>query len=269
MIIDWKASKEAWINEVRDSLIPHLTNDTRFPDATRIVSRFDAAIAQWRRSNDFRPVINDANELAAAAEILRDLRAADQLLYEPKLIQTRKSIDFGVLRGDGGRSWIDMKTVAPGWQDDEAAWNRITQIADAAPNNTRLILDRNFSGAAIGGQWLKARWSFVQRAVELEAKIAQLTETERGPVRLLLCSEGAWHQDDLEDFADFYHSGCFRADDWAQNAIALYMAERNIKFSGTIAGFCYLERKHEDATAQKFAVDVRGPKMFAPVDHVS
>ena len=252
-----------------NSLIPRLTGDARFPDATRMVKRFETAIARWRQSNDFRPVINDANELIAAAEILRDLRATDQLLYEPKLVRTRKSIDFGVVWADGGRSWIDMKTVAPGWQDDETAWNRITEIADAAPNNTRLILDRNFSGAAIGGQWIKARWSFVQRAVELEGKIAQLTRTESGPVRLLFCSEGAWHQDDLEDFADFYRSGCFRADDWAQNAIALYMAERNIRFSRTIAGFCYLERKHEDAAARKFAIDVRGPRLFAPVADAS
>ncbi len=30
-----------------------------------------------------------------------------------------------------------------------------------------------------------------------------------GPVRLLLCSNGAIHKDGLEDFADFYKSGCF------------------------------------------------------------
>jgi hypothetical protein len=263
MAIDWKASKELWINDVRVSLIPRLTGDARFPDAEHMVNRFDAAIARWRQSDDFRPVINDANELAAAAEILHDLRATDLLLYEPKLSKTPKSIDFGVLWADGGRSWIDMKTVVPGWQDDDAAWKRITEITAATPGNTHLVLDRDFGGAAIGGQWIKARWSFVQRTVDLEAKIAHLTEVERGPVRLLFCSEGIWHQDDLEDFADFYHSGLFRADDWAQNAIAQYMAERNIKFDHSIAGFCYLERKHDDALARKFTVDVRGPRLFA------
>jgi bifunctional non-homologous end joining protein LigD len=37
---------------------------------------------------------------------------------------------------------------------------------------------------------------------------------QRGPVRLLLCSDGAWDGDDLEDFADSYCTGKFRADEW-------------------------------------------------------
>jgi hypothetical protein len=51
MIIDGKAAKEVWINEVRDSLLPRLKDDARFPDAARMVSRFAAAIAQWCKSD--------------------------------------------------------------------------------------------------------------------------------------------------------------------------------------------------------------------------
>jgi hypothetical protein len=129
-----------------------------------------------------------------------------------------------------------------------------------------LIVDRNFCGAAIGHQLIKARWSLIQRTVELEARMALLTQAEKGPVRLLVCNEGAWHEDDLEDFADFYFSGRFRPDDWAQNAIARYMAERNFAFQRSLAGFCYLERRHDETLARRFSVDVRGPKRFGPME---
>jgi hypothetical protein len=264
MAIDWKAEKEAWLDQLRADLLPRLTGDGRFLDAHKMAQRFEEAVARWRISDDFRPVINDANELCGAAEILRHMRLSDRLLYEPPLGATPKSIDFCIELADGGLSWVDMKTVAPGWQDDEAAWARIQRISADLPGNTHLILDREYAGAALGGQWIKARWSFVQRAIELEAKISLLTDAERGPVRLLLCSEGAWHEDDLEDFADFYREGKFRADDWAQNAIVRYMAERKLSFDGSIAGFCYLERRHDEVAARKLTIDLRGPRMFAP-----
>jgi hypothetical protein len=264
MVVDWQAAKEEWIGLVNALLLPRLAEDRRLVDAHVMACRFELAVVRWRSSGDFRPVINEANELCAAAELLRDLRPDDRLRYEPRLIRTPKSIDFCVEWADGGRSWVDMKTVAPGWQDDDAAWTRVQQIAEEMPDNTHLLLDKSWSGAAIGGQWIKARWSFVQRTAELEAKVALLTAAERGPVRLLLCSEGAWHKDDLEDFADFYRTGKPRADDWAQNAIARYMAERNIVFDRSITGFCYLERHHDEVAARHFAIDVRGPRLFAP-----
>lgn len=155
MIIDWNASKEAWINEVRGSSVPHLIGDPRFPDAARMASRFEAAVAKWKNSGGLRPVINEANELGAAAAILRDLRTADQLLYEPKLANTGKTIDFSVVWADGGRSWVDMKTVAPSWQDDDAGWKRIMKVAGAVPENTRLVLDQGLAGAASAGSGSK------------------------------------------------------------------------------------------------------------------
>lgn len=258
MIIDWQASKEEWIDNVRSTLIPRLRADRRLVGSDSLQRHFDTSVEYWRQNGDFRAVINDGNELCAAAAILGCIHAEDLLLYEPRLAATRKSIDFCVVLADGTRAWIDMKTVAPKRQDDKAAWERLCKIAQDFPPTATLI-----AGAAIGSQLLKARWSFVQRAAELEAKIALLTEGERGPVRLLFCSEGAWQEDDLEDFADFYRSGAFRPDDWAQNAVARYMAEKNLTFDGSIAGFCYLERRHDEVGARRFTIDAKGPQMFA------
>ena len=90
-----------------------------------------------------------------------------------------------------------MKTVAPQWKNDAAAWEQFSRIASDFPDSATLIVGRDFCGAALGTQFLKARWSLIQRTIELEAKMALLTPAERGPVRLLVCNEGAWHEDDL------------------------------------------------------------------------
>jgi hypothetical protein len=136
----------------------------------------------------------------------------------------------------------------------------VVKVAGEFPGNATLIVDRQWSGAAIGSQFINARLSFLLRAVELEKKIALLTPQEQGEVRLLLCSDGSWHEDDLEDFADFYHTGQFRSDDWARNALMRYMTEKQITLAGTIKGFVFLERGHDEVFARKFRMDVVGPR---------
>jgi hypothetical protein len=90
-----------------------------------------------------------------------------------------------------------------------------------------------------------------------------LDESERGPVRLLLCSNGGFHKGGLEDFADFYRTGRFRGDDWARNAVAQYMQEEGIAFARSLAGFCFLERGWCEAAASDLTIDVRGPALGA------
>jgi hypothetical protein len=118
-----------------------------------------------------------------------------------------------------------------------------------------------WSGAAIAGEEIKSRWSFVRRTEEVEQKVGLLADNERGPVRLLFCSNGAFRQDGLEDFADFYRAGEFREDDWARNAIARFMSDSGVTFSRSLAGFCFLERPHGEVFATKLAIDVRGPPL--------
>jgi len=252
MTIDWQASKNAWIEDVRGTLLPRLRADRRLVGIAKLERNFDDSVAAWRVNDAFRPVINHGNELAVTTAILDRLAAGSQLHYERRLAATPKSIDFCVEAARGALEWIDVKTVAPGWQDDDAAWERLLRIA---------AVHRHFGGAGIAGEALKARWSFVQRTVEFEQKLTLLTDSERGPARLLLCSDGAWHEDELEDFADFYFTGQFRADDWSQNAVARYMAERSLSFDRSIHGFCFLKRLHDEVLAQRFSTDIRGPAL--------
>jgi len=266
--IDWQASKEAWIDEARATWEPSLLGDPRFPDAAKAIKRFNQAIDTWRakRANafKFREVINIGNELGAAYALLGKLKTTDTLSYEPRLGTTKETIDFLVRGEDGSRGWIDVKTVAPQWQDDDASWKRFMKIAADFPDSARLLVHREFGGAGIAGQSIKARWSFISRALELERKAALIPEGEAGKVWLLLCSDGSsWHSDELEDFADFYRTGRFRADDWASSAITRYMREREQMFSRTLSGFHYLGRRHDEVETT-LQLAVRGPDLFSP-----
>jgi hypothetical protein len=82
---------------------------------------------------------------------------------------------------------------------------------------------------------------------------------EKAPVRLLFCSNGPWRKDALEDFADYYHTGEFRPDDWARNATARYLEDQQIVFARTLAGFSFLYSSWEKFGIRDFEIDVRGP----------
>ncbi len=254
---------EPWIADIEQQVFPALRADPRFKDADKLIARFSGAVTRWRAGGQVRPIIEDANELAAAVALLRLDASEVAIQYEPPLKNTGKSIDFGLEWPDGTRSWVDVKTVAPKWIDDDASWHRFERLTADFPNNARLEVSRTWAGAAISGQEIKARWSFIQRTVEAEQKATLLSESERGPVRLLLCSNGAFHKDGLEDFADFYRRGRFRDDDWARNAVARYMADEGITFAQSLAGFCFLERPWDAAFASELAIDVRGPAFGA------
>jgi hypothetical protein len=260
MGIDWNAMKEEWIAAAQAELLPKLLADERFKDGKKLTDRFQLEIDTWRKTDSFKPVIEIGNELAAAECLLDSLNDGDCLMYEPPMAGTKKRIDFLKLSAAGQHEWIEVKTVAPSWVDDETGWERFMKIAQAFPDNANLVVAKEWAGAAIAGQEIKARWSFIQRTAEVEARADVIPDAQKGPVWLLLCSTGlTWHADALEDFADFYRTGQARADDWMRNAVAQYMAEEGIKFNHSLAGFHYLARKHDEVSAHDFRMNVRGP----------
>lgn len=268
--IDWEGSKAAgaWIDETRRVLIARLSNDSRFPDAAKLAQRFEAEVSAWRKrpaaERAFRGVINFGNELAAAVALLDQCRDLVLLRYEPPVRGTAKTLDFCLQGVDGRRAWIDVKTVAPQWVDDDEGWQRFEQLAADFPHNAKIGVQRSFGGAGIFGQVIKARWSFVARTIEVEEKAALIPREDNGPVWLMFCGDRfAWHPDDLEDFADFYRAGRFREDDWACNAIARYLADNGLSLARSLAGFHYLGRRHDEVDAE-LRWSVRGPLPFAP-----
>jgi hypothetical protein len=264
MIIDWQAMREKWIATVKAELLPKLLADARFTHGMKLIERFQREVALWRRTGKFRPVIEIGNELAAAECLLDSLNYDDGLLYEPPMAGTKKRIDFLKLNASGQHEWFEVKTVAPQWVDDEAGWQRFTKIAKEFPENARLIVDREWAGPATAGQFIKTRWSFVQRTVEAEARAALIPSGVKGPMWLLLCSTGSdWYQHELEDFADLYRTGQPREDDSMSNATDRYMRDKGIVFSRSLAGFHYLGRKHGEVSAHSFRMGVAGPSFGA------
>src|ERR1700730_4539608 len=251
--------RRAVVEKVRNDLIPLIRDNGKFLGREKLVARFEDQVARRRTNEDFAQILETINEIAAAVSILGSSKDITELSYEPRLAQTKKTIDFRLTFASGNRCWIDVKTVASRWMDDDSSWQRFERFANDFPDNARLVVDRKFGGAAISGQEIKARWSFVRWTREAEAKEALLTPDEKAPVRLLLCSNGPMRKDGLEDFADFYRTGCFRPDDWMRNAVARHLKDENIVFSRTLVGFSYLYFRWEAATIEDFEIDVRGP----------
>jgi hypothetical protein len=259
---DWQAMKQEWIEAVQRDLLPKLLGNGRFKNGKNLVCRFSHEVDTWKQTDRFKPVIEIGNELSAAECLLDTLSDGDFLVYEPPMAGTKKRIDFLKLSAAGQRDWVEVKTVAPQWVDDDEGWQRFTTIAQGFPENAQLVVAQEWAGAAISGQSIKARWSFIQQAAAVEERATFIPEGEKGPVWLLLCSTGtAWYPDELEDFADFYRTGRPRADDWMRNAAERYMQERGINYSRSLAGFHYLGRKHDEISAHDFRMNVAGPSL--------
>ena len=256
---DFDDLRRAVVEKVRNDLIPLIRDNGKFLGREKLVARFEDQVARWQTNEDFAQILETINEIAAAVAILNSTEDIIELAYEPRLSQTSQTIDFRISFASGRRCWIDVKTVSPRWLDDDASWQRFERLAADFPANARLVVDRSLAGAAISGQEIKARWTFIRRTQEVEAKEALLSPDEKAPVCLLLCSNGAVRKDGLEDFADFYRTGCFRPDDWSRNAVARYLTDENIVFNRTLAGFSFLFFRWETATIEAFEIDVRGP----------
>ena len=256
----WHADFDRWVDDTRSAYGSCFSADTRFIGADRLLKEFDSAAETWRRRRDPYPAEEKANELAAATALLCRLRASDVLHYEPPLKGTKKRIDFKITGGSAETAWIEVKTVAPRWEDDEKEWQRFLSMQADAPDNVHVIVNKDFGGAGITGQARKTRWSFLHRAVEVERKLKLLDASEQASVALLLCSNGfAWSEDALEDFADFYRTGRFRGDDWFSHAVVRFMHDRQMTLDRSLAGFHYLERKQFEVDPHEFIPFVRGP----------
>lgn len=247
-----------WINNFKREIKPKL-EDQRFEDYKRFLELFDEKIDNWEKERNIRPLMEYANESCAAVSILGTMKEGEKLYYERKLNRTKKTIDFLIESSDGRLTWIDVKTIAPQWKDDEDNWERINKLRKESPRNATLYLFREGGGAAIGGVMINCRWAFIQRSKELEDKIELLEHSEYGEAYLLLCSEGLWLRHDLEDFTDFYRNGALREDDPLQNAIIRRMKDENVSFTRKITGFHYLERRQDKIYAQEFKMNVKDP----------
>ena len=84
--------------------------------------------------------------------------------------------------------------------------------------------------------------------------------TSSGPGILIFCgNEFAWHRSNLEDFADFYHTGRHRADDPFALMEQHHLKENGVQLARNIDHFGFLKRHIEIPTMAEFYLPVRGP----------
>ncbi len=77
-----------------------------------------------------------------------------------------------------------------------------------------LTLDKNGLGGEFYHKYYASRGKFLDYTLELEKKIAASGKAGKDEFVMVFCgNKWDWELDDLEDFADFYFTGCHRCDD--------------------------------------------------------
>jgi hypothetical protein len=97
--------------------------------------------------------------------------------------------------------------------------------------------------------------------MQFEDRLAATKAIKKGPGILVFCGNGfAWRLSDLEDWADFYHSGKHRADDPFGPMERYYIETKKLALRRNIDHFAWLERPFSQARRSNFKIPVRGPR---------
>jgi hypothetical protein len=140
---------QAHVGFVRERLYPEIQID-RFPDARRMISRFEGIIADWKSGKvpDATGIITAVNEIVVAIKLLRvPLTAHFQMVYEPRVTLTGQSIDL-LLTSAEERYYFDIKTIRPvSPKDTKLEWEKYGRLRQLFPANADLILAENWMGA--------------------------------------------------------------------------------------------------------------------------
>ncbi len=243
----------------------------RFRRVSRLVTRFDGIADDWAngRLPDSRAIVEVVNELCIAKAILSTDAAENLTLhYEPRLANTGQTIDFKVEVPAAGLIYLDVKTIRPENQEGEAAWARYEHVRKYFPENAEIVLAEQFGGGELFHYAFAARTKILEHARQLEAKIATLSPEEVGSCRMVFCSDGyRWHEDALEDFADFYATGHHRPDDPFCEMEAYSIEQNQISLARTIESFCYFERSVISLVPRRFRCGVRGAELPVSGSH--
>lgn len=259
----------AWLDAYESSTTEHFVklfdeNARRFRHGEAMVKRFIASVEQVRKAGrgHFRTVDENHNELSVAEAILRDPRCSEsELLYEPSLPNTEKTIDFMVTAVDGVVFAVDIKTIKPAPED---RWKQYQKAQDQKwfPQNVQFILEEDGLGGELWHAAFSSRAKFLDYALELEGKAAVAGLDAKGTrCILMLCGEGFhWRQDELEDFVAYYRSGRHRADDPFSKVEEHYIADKGLKIQRSIYAFACLDRRQGEVSLRRVNWYVQPPR---------
>jgi ribosomal protein L30 len=229
-------------------------------------AQFEEAVAACRADPkmDDRQISERVNELAVAKVLLDDPTITGPITYEPDMLPDRRKIDFVVDRGRDNLH-VEVKTVRPHTADTDEAWQKFLERREYHPDNVNFIVAKEWMGGAIYGNVFASRAHFLEYALEFETRLAAAKAIKEGPGILVFCGTGfAWHLSNLEDFADFYHSGVHRSDDAFAQMEQHHIEEKGLELLRNIDHFACLRRHIERPEMEEFRFPVRGPRIFLP-----
>jgi len=235
----------------------------RFPDGDRLLRRFNEGLDSVRNGSSFRAVDEAHNELCVARALLLNTKPRfASLAYEPRLSGCAKSIDFRAVAGDVCTVFVDVKTIKPEPKD---RWEQFERAVREGwfPQNVHLVVSKEGMGGEIWHQMFAARSRMLEYALELESKIKEcgLTHQENTLFILALCGEGFyWHEDELQDFVQFYRTGRHRSDDTLAKVETNYIREEKIVLDRTVSRFACMRRRQGEIFQTRLNWNVRPPK---------
>ena len=212
---------------------------------------------------DTRQLTERVNELAVAKEIAQNPDICGQIVYEHNLLPDGRKIDFVIFEQD--RSiYVEVKTVHPRTKDEAAAWAKYERCRAFHPENVNFTVG-GAPGGAIYQDTFAARSSFLGYSLKFESRLAAAKHINKGAGILVFCgNDSAWSLDDLEDFADYYHTDHHRQDDPFALMEQHHIAKKQVKLLRNIDHFACLQRAAESVERQAFTIPVKGPSFAGP-----
>ena len=245
--------------EYRDMLVGP---ESRVVRGVVLWGQFDAAVADYHAGHgkDDHRLIECVNEMAVAKVLVEDpaLQKA-QIQYEPDLLPDGRKIDFVVDRGKDNL-YIEVKTVRPKTKATVEAYKKFEQRKKRHPNNVNFIVNPQRMSGAVYGDAFASRAHFLEYTTAFEERLAAAKAIRPGPGILVFCGNGfAWHQSDLEDWADFYQLGKHRADDAFGPMERHHIEKQEISLKRNVDHFALLQRPFEQARRTGLTFPIRGP----------
>lgn len=199
------------------------------------------------------------NELAIAKIMAEDEGLKGAITYEPAILPSGCKIDFVADRLQDN-IYVEVKSVHPNAQDTEDAWQLYLKRRQHHPANVNFVTHKDWMGGQIYGNAFASRSRFLEYALDFETRLAEAKKVREGVGFLVFCNNGVrWDRSDLEDFADYYHSGKHRQDDPFALMERHSIEAESLKIQRNVDNIGYLRRPSEQAAKTEWCYPVRGP----------
>lgn len=254
---------EEYRKQVTEAFTPIFSEAAgRFPDGERLLRRSHEALDAVRSGSSFRAVDEAHNELCIAKALLANTKPRfSWMAYEPALPGCAKSIDFRASSDDGCIVYVDVKTIKPEPKD---RWDQFERALKEGwlSENVVVAVSKKWMGGEIWHQMFAARARMLEYTLELEGKIRDcgLKDQEKTLFILALCGAGFhWHEDELEDFVQFYRTARHRSDDPFSKAESNYIGEKQITLERTVSRFACMRRRQGEVLHTRLNWNVQFP----------